>query len=312
MHRLISTILLLLFTSLLIAQEKDNPYAEIVLDLKKNNFKKARLKVDQLLEKNPKDLTAFILKNNIYIGQKDIQAAKDHFEEGLAIFPRDPDFYNERARFYKTLLEFDHAIRDLSRAMELCEADSLKNFYRVNRAVAKIEKRDFQEAYEDLMVAYAYDSTNIITLTNLGAVVDEIGREEETFFYLEKVIELKPDFAPAYGNIGFRYQTIGKHEKAIGYFDKVLELSPDDPLGYNNRSYSKMMLGDLKGAMKDVQKSLEIYPTNAYAYRNRALIYLEMDKNDKACEDLLRAEELGFATMYGDELKLLIFKNCLE
>ena len=312
MHRLTSTILLLLFSSFLVAQENDEAYKEVWDDLQKKNFKKAHLKVDQLLLNNPEDFKAYILKADIYISQSDIRSAKAHFEDGLKRFPRNPNFFNQRASFYQAILEFDHAIRDLNRAMELSDTDSLKYFFLVNRAVAKIEKRDFQEAYEDLMLAYAYDSTNIITLTNLGAVVDEIGREGETFFYLEKVIELKPDFAPAYGNIGFRYQTIGKHEKAIGYFDKVLELSPNDPLGYNNRSYSKMKLGDLKGALKDVQKSLEIYPTNAYAYRNRALIYLEMEKKEKACEDLFRAEELGFSKMYGDELKLLVWANCLD
>ena len=77
MHRLISTILLLLFASLMFAQEKDDPYAEIVQDIKKKNYKKAHFKVDQLLEKDPKDFTAFLLKADIYIGQKAIRTAKD-------------------------------------------------------------------------------------------------------------------------------------------------------------------------------------------------------------------------------------------
>ncbi|MDW3646602.1 MAG: tetratricopeptide repeat protein [Bacteroidia bacterium] len=311
MHRSINTIFLLFLTSLLIAQSKKNSYEEIWADISKNNFKKAQLKVDQLLDKNPKDFQAYLLKGEIFIGQSDIRSARAHYEAGLAKFPRNPGFFNERANFYKKILEFDHAIRDLDRAMELASTDTLRNHYLTNRGVAKIEKRDFHGAYEDLMISYAFDSTNIVTLTNLGALVDEIGREDETFFYLEKVIEIRPDFAPAYGNIGFRYQTIGKHEEAIKYFDKVLELKPNDPLGFNNRSYSKMKLGDLKGAMRDVQKSLEIYPGNAYAYRNRALIYLELKKKEKACDDLHRAEQLGFTTKYGDELKLLIIVNCL-
>lgn len=311
MHRLISTILLLFLTTFLLAQNTQDSYMEILEDIRKKNFKKAHLKVDQLLDKNPKDFQAYMLKADIYIQQSAIRTAKAHYEAGLSQFPRNPDFFNQRANFYTSILEFEHAIRDLDRAMELADTDSLRNHYLTNRGVVKFEKRDFLGAYEDFMTSYAFDSTNIATLTNLGALVDEIGREDETFFYLEKVIEIRPDFAPAYGNIGFRYQTIEKHEEAIKYFDKVLELNPKDPLGFNNRSYSKMKLGDLKGAMKDVQKSLEIYPTNSYALRNRALIYLKMNKKEKACEDMLQAEKLGFSTMYGDELKSLIISNCL-
>lgn len=92
----------------------------------------------------------------------------------------------------------------------------------------------------------------------------------------------------------------------------MLTLEPDEPLSYNNRAYNKYKLGDLKGALADVEKSIRLYPTNSYAFRNRALIYIAMKKNANACQDINKALELGFTTMYGDQVEKLKEEHCVK
>jgi len=54
----------------------------------------------------------------------------------------------------------------------------------------------------------------------------------------------------------------------------------------------------------------KLYPVNSYAYKNRALIYIEEKKWKEACEDLSKANELGYTRQYGKEVNELITKYC--
>jgi hypothetical protein len=62
--------------------------------------------------------------------------------------------------------------------------------------------------------------------------------------------------------------------------------------------------------MEDINKSLQLNDENSYAYKNRALVYLAQEFIDKACEDLNRAEGLGYSKDYDDEALELISKYC--
>ena len=62
--------------------------------------------------------------------------------------------------------------------------------------------------------------------------------------------------------------------------------------------------------MEDINKSIELYPTNSYAYKVRALIHIANKKDEKACEDLDIAIELGYTQQYGEEVQQLINANC--
>jgi tetratricopeptide (TPR) repeat protein len=42
--------------------------------------------------------------------------------------------------------------------------------------------------------------------------------------YFGKAIELKPDFAEAYDNLGYSYYLKGTYDKALEYYEKVTEL----------------------------------------------------------------------------------------
>ncbi|MDW3646603.1 MAG: tetratricopeptide repeat protein [Bacteroidia bacterium] len=310
MHRLISTILLLFFSLLLFGQEDTDTYDKVALELRQRNFKKADELIKDLIAEDPNDIRAFGFRTQYFILTSDITGAEEHLEDGLRRFSKNPYFYESRSYYYYSILQFDHAIRDLSRAMKLAADADKKNYFLISRAIAKSGKMDHEGAYADYMIAYKFDSTNIHVLNNLGAIADNLGKVDDALEYLQRVIDLQPDFAPAYINKGYQLQKMEKHEEALTYFDKGVELSPDSPLAYSNRSFSRLNTGDLKGAMKDVEKSLKLYPGNSYAYRNRAHIYLEMGKNDKACEDLYEAEKQGFSKMYGQEVQRLIIINC--
>ncbi len=251
-----------------------------------------------------------VLNTRSMYGSEEYVEDLKFLNKGLSYFPEDPYLYSFRGNLYMKFREFDKAIDDFTISINLTDNDTLKVEALSNRAAAKINKRDFEGGYNDLIEAYNIDPVNVPVLSNLGAVCDEIGKDEETLEYLKKAIEIDPDFYPAYGNIGFKYQEMGEHTKAIEYFNKVLEFKPNEPLGYSNRSFNKYKTGDLNGALADINKSLSIYPSNSYAYKVRALIYIEQGDMEKACDDINISLAEGYTKMYGDEVEKLNEKYC--
>lgn len=294
----------------LLAQTEDEQMDEVIALANEGKLKKAIKICDEVIAENPKYIYSYINKSIIYVQLEKYDEALIALDEGLTENPKSAQLYHERGILYQSYSLIDRALRDYSLGVKFAENDSIKNSIRISEATAMSQTRNFEGAYEVLMECYAFDSTNMATLNNLATVCDEVGKEDQTLYYLHKVIEIDSNFVPGYVNIGYTYQVREEYEKSIAYFDKALEISPNEALSYNNRAYSKLMMGDLDGALKDVNRSLELYPGNAYAYRNRALIYIEMKKMKKACEDLQTALDWKFTEMYGNEVSDLMRRYC--
>jgi tetratricopeptide (TPR) repeat protein len=305
--------LFILFIGLAFMVNAQTPkeYYELAQDAyEKEDYKSTIKYLDKINGKEYLKPDYYNLKAQSQYELKNYNEAYKTVSIGIERFSDVSSLYNTRGNFLMSFQEYDYAISDMTMAIEFCQVDSELHYFYNNRSAAKYSKRDFEGAYQDLMKAYEYDSTDVATLTNLGAVCDEVGRGDETLKYLLKCIEADSTFYGVYVNIGFKYQEMGEYEKAVEYFDLVLEHDENDPLGYSNRSYCKLKMGDLKGAMKDINQSIKIYPENPYAYRNRALIYLEKGNESKACDDIHTALNKGYTQMYGEEMNTLNKKYC--
>ncbi|MEO2128636.1 MAG: tetratricopeptide repeat protein [Christiangramia sp.] len=291
----------ILVSSILTAQEvSKEPVLDSVLQLSKEEQLK-------MLYSNPQVLRT---RKKSYETRDAYNDELKLYNDAIELHPENEILYGFRGNFFLTTREFGKAIDDFSKSLELTDNMDIQLYSYMNRATAYLNIRNFQKGYEDLLKAYEIDPTNVGILINLGAVTDEIGKGDETIFYLEKAIQLNPDFYPAYGNLGFKYQEMGDHVKAIEYYDKVLELKPGEPLRYSNRAFNKLKIGDLEGAYRDINISISLYPENSYAYMVRALIYVEGGKLEEACDDLDHALDEGFTEMYGDKVIQLKKQYC--
>jgi tetratricopeptide (TPR) repeat protein len=276
----------------------------------KDDFKNALKAIDNAIELEMTVDYYHVIRAKCFIGLGEIEEGLNAYGRGIILCPKSSQLYDERAYLYSRLQMITEAIDDYNTAIKYANNDTTKFMIISNRATAKMAWRDFEGAYEDLMLSYNFDSTDMAVLVNLGAMCDEVGRGDETLKYLLKAVEIDPTFSAPYANIGYKYQHMGEYEEAIKYYNKVLELDPNEPLGFSNRSFNLYKLGKLKDAMKDINKSIELYPANSYAYKVRALIHIANKKDEKACEDLDIAFELGYSQQYGDEVQELINANC--
>lgn len=215
--------------------------------MNKKNYESALKAVTKALEKDSTQVKYYLLKAVALEDLEKYPEALAVFSDAIRVDASSPEVYFGRGDIYLKGELFDLAIKDYSSALQYCETDSLKVVALNNRAAAILSQREFKGAYVDLNRAYALDSTSLITLINLGMVCDEVGKGDETIFYLLKAVEIDSTFFGAYTNLGFKYQDMKEFEKSISYFDKALACNPKDFFSLNNRGYSKLKLGDLKG-----------------------------------------------------------------
>ncbi|HSZ24169.1 MAG TPA: tetratricopeptide repeat protein [Cytophagaceae bacterium] len=255
-----------------------------------------------------------------YIDRSNYHLAAGNQEEGfhdmntaIKINPKYPLAYMQRGIFYYLIGEIDKSILDYTEALKYTsEKDTLKKTILINRASAKHQRRDFEGAILDCEEAIKIDSLSVQAINNLAMALEEVGRDNETLFYLKKVIRIDSTLAYPYMNIGFWLSRHKEYKESIKYFDKSLQIDSHQAYTYNNRGYSKLMLQDYTGALDDINKSLKLDPTNSYAYRNKGLLYLELGKKNKACEEWNMAIRHDFTKIYGNEVEEFLKKNCLQ
>ncbi len=107
----------------------------------------------------------------------------------------------------------------------------------------------------------------------------ELSASEAEF---RKALDIRPDFAEAFNNLGLTLSDLGKKDEAVAAFRKAIELSPDAPEAYNN-------LGCLYRIRKDYQQAVELFnqaiakrEDYSLAYFNLGVAYEELEKFDLA------------------------------
>ena len=83
------------------------------------------------------------------------------------------------------------------------------------------------------------------TYNNLGVFFNKIGDIYKAKNCYEKAIEIKPDFAEAYNNLGLKFKEIGNLTKAINCFEKAIKYKSENLNYYFNLSNLKKEIIDL-------------------------------------------------------------------
>ena len=109
----------------------------------------------------------------------------------------------------------------------------------------------------------------------------------------DKAIQLKPDYAKAYGNRGYAKYILGQHFAAITDYDKALQLKPDIAEVYSNRGVVKASLGQHIAAIADFDKAIHLEPGFADAYSNRGITKALLNRMPEAKQDLRTALRLA-------------------
>ncbi|HEY7427664.1 MAG TPA: zinc-dependent peptidase [Gemmataceae bacterium] len=174
-----------------------------------------------------------------------------------AILDRFPDYlnaYRRRAACWSALGEFDNALADCTRLVEL---------------VAKREK------------AAAYSER--------GWIHYQSGAHQRAIEDFSEAIRRSSDLAEAYCGRGTVYAVRGEYGRAIADLTRTLQLDPKDDAALLWRAYIRCETGKYDKALRDLQNAIRLCPHRADGYRERGIVYLRKKDYERAIADLSTA-----------------------
>ena len=99
-----------------------------------------------------------------------------------------------------------------------CENPAKSRLYTEEGSKQLLRYSDFQKAEETLTKAIKYDKNNFEAYYYRGCAKVNAMKYQEAIKDFQKAVELKPDYADAYFNLGRTYYMIHDEDKACEYY----------------------------------------------------------------------------------------------
>ena len=262
-------------------QLNDDEKTEIFNALKENDTDKVIEMLDKLIEKDPNNPTAYMLRG---FYQNEPDKAIEDFNKVIELNPNDAEAYLNRgdASWHKKG-EPDKAIEDYTKAIEL-KPNFIDAYF--NRGKVLAEQGKYDEAIEDYRKTtdFDLDYRDVHTLIeevmlDKGITLLEEGEYDKAIYTFEEILDVNQDFSYAYYNCGIAWERKRKYDKAIEYYNIAIELEPDNNENYyNNRGVVLLKTGEYEEAIANFDKAIEINPNLAQAYNNKKEALDELNK----------------------------------
>jgi tetratricopeptide (TPR) repeat protein len=216
--------------------------------------------------------------------------AKRHKEAIDAFSKAIAEAYNNRGVAWHQKGDYDNAISDYNKALELhphyAEA-------RNNRGVAWAYKGDYDKAISDCTEAVKINPLYANAYNNRGYAWQQKGDLDKAIADYTEALTIDEKYVQAYHSRGFAWACKGEYDKAIADYDKALEIRPRYADVYGKRGSAWSHKGNLDKAIADYTKALEIDPEFDEAYYNRAVIWNRKGKCEKAIADFTQALDIN-------------------
>jgi tetratricopeptide (TPR) repeat protein len=190
-------------------------------------------------------------------GLKEWESALEYFGLSLDFNPEYVLAYYNRAMIQRILARNELALDDLYMAILLDQEDSFLYFA---RAVVQKEMGDFEAALSDYDMALLLD-----------------GNFQQAYIHKSEARKIKGDLSEALMDINM-----------------AIELDAANPMVWNLRGNIRVLFKDYEAAIQDYSHAIELDNRYAKAYYNRGITQIMRTKKREGCDDLLRAEAMGY------------------
>ncbi|MCE1246575.1 MAG: O-antigen ligase family protein [Firmicutes bacterium] len=164
-----------------------------------------------------------------------VNKAEESYAKALENDPVNPKIWLQRGKLYEQFLGIN-IIKDNNNSL-------FQTAYKSYTLAIKLNPRDpyphadlgrlcrnwsdpviAEKAYRQALMLDPY---NVLFMTDLAILCQDQKRNDEAEFLFKKVIEIYPEGAWVYGNIGVFYNTKGDKAKAVEYLNKCLAIDPN-------------------------------------------------------------------------------------
>ena len=162
----------------------------------------------------------------------------------------------------------------------------------IQSIVALYSSSKIQEALVDIE-ALVKDFPNSPILYNIRASCYKAnGQINASIKDYEKAVNLKPDYAEAYYNLGITFRELGQLEAALKSYEKALAIKHEYPEAHNNLGSVLLDLGSLDSATDHFEWALAFKPNYPEAHNNLGVVTRKLEKLDKAIKSFNKAIDI--------------------
>lgn len=127
----------------------------------------------------------------------------------------------------------------------------------------------------------------------LGVAYGEMEFFEDAVASFQRAINLKPDYADAWDNLGWVYTRAGKYGEAVNAYKQGIRLKPADAKAWNSLGGAFTANGKYDEAIAAYHKAVELKPDYAEAHYNLGVVYGGQENNLEAIKSFREATKLN-------------------
>lgn len=244
----------------------------ISVHLRRKDFAKALLAIDQLEKKQPNQPMAANLRGRVQLAQKDEAGARKSFERALAI---DPSYFGAAA----SLASMDLAVKNPADAKKRFESLLVRNPKDGRALLAMAQLAATQGAPKEELVALLTkavdaDPTDVAPRLLLTELYMRSNDNKQALAAAQNAVSAVPGSPELLSTLGRVQQMSGDVEQAIASYKKLVAMQPLSPQPHTLLAEAQLANKDGQGARQSLRKALEVQPDHLDA--QRALLLLDM------------------------------------
>lgn len=149
-------------------------------------------------------------------------------------------------------------------------------------------KGDMNEAFSHAGEALRIKPDFAPAWLNLGNVYRDTGRPAQAFGSYLKAVGFRPDYVAAWNNLGNMYSERGLVPQAVDAYRNALRLKPDYPGAWFNLGATLARSGRQGPAIDAFREAARLDPGNAAAWYQLAVLYATLGREEEAMETYQR------------------------
>ena len=243
-----------------------------LLALQAGKYQEAIRLLEQSLALNPDDRDTLNSLAEAYIGQRQIQPARQCYQRLAELFPDSAEIHHRLGKMQERLGEWEAALESYRRALAL-RADLPD----LHGSLANLQYKQgaYGEAVESCRRALALDPNQPEILTQLGNALADLGKYGAAVEAHRRALALKPDSAPALLGLGYFFERKGDLASAIDTYRTAIKFDPESSAAHLQLGSAQVLQGNLEVAAECLERVLQLAPDSAEARAFLGLIHLK-------------------------------------
>ncbi len=243
----------------------------------------AEVLIADCMQMNPNSASIHFLKGSLFERQQKIDEAVASYLKAIEI---DPEFSRSYYNAGVLLLLQGRTVKASEMFYELSNHSPrfVSDFLRIGRMF--ILQKDYLSAHRYLRTAVDI-SPNANAYNDLAVISIFEKDYDNAIQFALKSIEINPQIASAYNNLGVAYAN-GKKDymRAIEYYTQAVEINSKYSIAYQNMGEAYFLSKDMEQSIASYIKSLEIEPGSAQANYGLGAVLAAQGKNIEAIQKL--------------------------